>query len=515
MREIAVQLMAGVIAFVIALLVIPVVNRWAREFSLLDVPDEGRRRHALPTPRLGGIGIFVAAVGGAVMVWGWERATGGTPAVQSELWASLLLGSSVVFVTGLIDDVRGVGPFPKLLAQGSAALIVIGSGFRIEHLTLAGGSAFDLGIFSVPITLLWIVGLTNAFNLIDGVDGLAGAFALIGLAAAFVAQSFLGGLQPLLLLAAVTGAVMGFLRFNTSPAKIFLGDGGSMTLGFFLSVQLIVSSTHERGWTFAVIPLFAVAYPLLDTTVAISRRWLRGHPFATADGRHIHHQVLSLGLSPRRAVDLLGFIFFWVAAMGILIAFAPPRVTLLLVVGAMILMFTAAMYGIRWLGYHEFTELGASIASLMKNARGSIQKKIVAGDVVTRLADVRTIEQLRQVLNDSAEDLGFLEVSVETQSVHYVGPKFQQISPAATRPLRVDVPIVLNHTDGSKHDAVVRFWCERPTTSRYVGAERIISRIIPAVQRWLDENPAPPVPAEEAPRPHRASGAHRLSPIID
>jgi UDP-GlcNAc:undecaprenyl-phosphate GlcNAc-1-phosphate transferase len=508
-----IQVAAGVLAFLIAMLVIPVVNRWAREFSLLDMPDDGRRRHALPTPRLGGIGIFVAAIGASLIVWGWDRLSGGSTSVQSAVWPALLVASSLIFVTGLIDDVRGVGPLPKLLAQGTAALIVIGSGFKIQYLTLAGGSAIDLGFLAVPLTILWIIGLTNAFNLIDGVDGLAGTFALIGLTASVVAQAFLGSTEPLLLVAAVTGAVMAFLRFNVAPAKIFLGDGGSMTLGFFLSVQLVVSSTHERGWTFAIIPLFAVAYPLLDTLVAISRRWLRGHPFATGDGRHIHHQVLALGLSPRRAVDLLGFVFFNVAAMGLLIAFAPPRVTLLLVVGVLVLLFTTAVYGIRWLGYHEFTELGTSIASLMMNARGALQKKIVAGDVVTKLDGVRSIDELRRVLNDSAEDLGFLEVTVETQSVHYVGPKFQQISPAADRPLRVDVPIMLKHTDGSTRDAVVRFWCERPTTSRYVGAERIISRLIPAVQRWLDENPAPPVTVEE--RPHRVSGAHRLSPIID
>lgn len=514
MRPIATQIAAGILAFVIALGIIPFVNRWAREFSLLDMPDEGRRKHALPTPRLGGIGIFVAAIGAALVVWAWDRAGGGHTSAQSALWPALLGASTLIFLTGLVDDLRGIGPLAKLVAQGSAALIMIGSGFQIEQITLAGGSGISLGMLSIPITLLWIVGLTNAFNLIDGVDGLAGTFALIGLVTALCAQAFLGSQESLLLVAAVLGAVLAFLRFNNAPAKIFLGDAGSMTLGFFLSVQLVVSSTNARGWTYAVIPLFAVAYPLVDTMVAIARRWLRGHPFSTADGRHIHHQVLSMGLSPRRAVDLLALIFFIVSAMGLLIAFAPPRVTLLLAVGVGVLMFTTAVYGIRWLGYHEFTELGASIASLMKNARNNIQKKIVAGDVVTRLETVRTVDELRRVLTESAEDLGFIEVSVETTAVHYVGPSFQQISPANERPLRVDVPVVLKHTDGSTHDAVVRFWCERPTAQRYVGAERIISRIIPAVQRWLDENPAPPIPAPEE-RHSRASGAHRLSPIID
>ena len=513
MRPIAEQLAAGILAFLIAMVVIPFVNRWAREFRLLDMPDAGRRRHAFPTPRLGGIGIFVAAIGATAATWGWAGATGDSTATQPALWPALLAGATVIFLTGLVDDVRGLGPMPKLLAQGSAALILIGSGFQIDHLTLAGGSSISLGILSLPVTLLWIVGLTNAFNLIDGIDGLAGTFALIGLMAAVCAQALLGNSDSLVLVAAVMGAVLAFLRFNSAPAKIFLGDAGSMTLGFFLSVQLVLSATNAQGWTFAIIPIFAVAYPLLDAMVAMARRWLRGHPFSTADGRHIHHQVLAIGLSPRRAVDLLTVIFFTVATMGVLIAFAPPRVTLALIVGVLILLFTTALYGIRWLGYHEFTELGASIASLVRNARASLQKKIVAGDVVTRLDGVRTVDELRKVLNDSAEDLGFLEVTVETSSVPFIGPKFRQISPAAARPLRVDVPVVQKHTDGSVHDATVRFWCERPSASRYVGAERVISRLIPAVQRWLDEHPAPPPAVHEEQRHNRVSGSHR--PVID
>ena len=501
---------AAVIAFSIAFGLIPIVNKWAREFSLLDMPDDDRRKHAMPTPRLGGVAVFVAAVCATVGVASWM----GWGPLGNGMWPGILVGCSIVFLTGLIDDIRGVGPLGKLLAQGSAALIVIGYGFKIEVLTLAGGSGLPLGFLAVPITLLWIVALTNAFNLIDGVDGLAGTCALIGLMTSIGIQLLLANDHNATAAAAVLGAVLAFLRFNNAPAKIFLGDAGSMTLGFFLSIELVLSSTTRSGWTFGIVPLFALAYPLLDTTVAIARRWLRGHPLSRGDGRHIHHQLQSIGLSARRTVDVLALAFASVALMGVIIAFAPPRVTMVLSVAACVLMGTAALYAIRWLGYHEFRELGASVASVVVNARRRVRTKIVAAEIAERVEAARSVDELRIILKDGAEELGLLEVAIDTTSSHFIGPRDRHISPVEERPLRVDCPVVWRHTDGTTQDGVVRFWYDRPTASHYVGAERIISRVLPAVQHWLNANPTAPV-VPEVTTTKRASGAHRIFPIVD
>jgi UDP-GlcNAc:undecaprenyl-phosphate/decaprenyl-phosphate GlcNAc-1-phosphate transferase len=501
---------AAVVAFAIAVGLIPIVSKWAREFSLLDMPDDDRRKHSQPTPRLGGVAVFVATICATFGVASWL----GWGPMADGLWPGVLIGCSIVFVTGLVDDVRGVGPLGKLLAQGSAALIVIGYGFRIEVITLAGSTGVSLGMLAIPVTLLWIVGLTNAFNLIDGVDGLAGTCALIGLMTAMGVQIFLGGTHPAIAAAATMGAVLAFLRFNNAPAKIFLGDSGSMTLGFFLSVELVLSSTTRTGWTYIIVPIFGLAYPLLDTAVALARRWLRGHPFSRADGRHIHHQLLGMGLAARRTVDILALAFSAIALMGVMIVFAPPRVTMVLVVGGGVLMFTTALYSMRWLGYHEFTEFGASVASVLVNARRRVRNKIIASDVAERVETARSVEELRVILKEAAEELGLLEVAIDT-TPHFIGPSDRHISPVEERPLRVDCPVVWRHTDGSTQDGVVRFWFDRPTPSRYIGTERVISRLVPAVQRWLNQNPAPPAVPEAPIANKRASGAHRLIPFQD
>src|SRR5439155_18380848 len=179
-----------------------------------------------------------------------------------------LIGASIVFLIGLVDDIRGVSPLLKLIGHSAAALIVAAYGFHVDAVTLAGNRTILLGQASIPITVLWIVGITNAFNLIDGVDGLAATFALIGLITVAVAEILVGLFHHSLVVVAVAvGAMFAFLRYNRAPAKVFLGDAGSTTLGFFLSIELWVSSTTPANITYALVPIFALAYPITDTTI--------------------------------------------------------------------------------------------------------------------------------------------------------------------------------------------------------------------------------------------------------
>jgi UDP-GlcNAc:undecaprenyl-phosphate/decaprenyl-phosphate GlcNAc-1-phosphate transferase len=500
------QVISGILGFILALGLVPLVGRLARDYSLLDIPDAGRRRHAAPTPRLGGIAFFVATLLAACLVLVWESVRG-QPIPTGPLWPGVLIGAVIVLIIGILDDVRGVVPLVKVIAHSTAAMVVIAYGFHIDAITLAGNRTFELGNAGIPLTILWIVGLTNAFNLIDGVDGLAATFAMIGLGVAIAVEVIIDPLQPLIVTTAALGALLAFSRFNRAPAKIFLGDCGSTTLGFFLSIQLVLSATNADHVTFAVIPLFALAYPITDTAVAIARRWLRGHPFSRADGRHIHHQILALGLSPRRTVDLLSLIFMGVAVTGVSIAFAPPRVTLVLALGGAVLLFTIFVYGVRWLGYHEFMEFGSSVASVLLNARQHVQNKIVAGDIAASLSKAGSLDEVKAILTGCAEDLGFLEVSLEPAAGHFVGPTFRQISPLADRPFRIDCPIAWEHADGQVQEAVLRFWFERPTGFRHMGTERIISRLAPAVQLWMRANtPVYGVPVVQPVAQRRTSG---------
>jgi UDP-GlcNAc:undecaprenyl-phosphate GlcNAc-1-phosphate transferase len=482
----SVELLAGLLGLVVSSVLLPLVIRWGREQSLLDIPDDGRRRHAAPTPRVGGVAVFISVVLVSSLLVGWEQMSSG--AEPAPLWLALLIGAAIVFVTGLVDDIRGVVPVLKLIGHATAAFVVIAAGFRVDSIAISGPYTFSLGFASIPITVLWIVGVTNAFNLIDGVDGLAATFSLIGLLAVIIVEWMIQPAPSLIVTTAAVGAMLAFLRYNRHPAKVFLGDSGSTTLGYFLSVQLVTSATDLRGVTYVLVPVFALAYPLTDTAIAIARRWLRGHPFSRADGRHIHHQLLSLGLSPTRAVDLLGLVFASATVMGISVAFAPPRIVLALVTGGGLLLFTSLVYGVRWLGYHEFSEFATSVVSVVRNARSHVRNKIRAFDLASELSAAKSLEEVKLLLAGAAQELGFLEVTLETQAQHYVGPSYRRIAPRSLRPLRIDCPIAFELPDGSMREATLRFWCERPGSFTYVGVERLATQLAPAVQHWLEIN---------------------------
>ena len=313
--------------------------------------------------------------------------------------------------------------------------------------------------------------------------------AIIGIAACIGVDFLLHNSSSLIIAFALLGAVFGFMRYNLPPAKIFLGDSGSMLLGFFLSIRVVYASTGEDHVTYALIPLFALAYPLADTFIAIARRWLRGHAFSRADGRHVHHQILALGLSARRTIELLGLFFFCVAVMGISIVFAPPKVTLAVGTAGTVLFFAAFFYGVKWLRYSEFMEFGASVASVLINARSHVRNKVVAGEMAERLLRAESIEHVSAMLADCAAEFRLLEVSIIPGAIHFHGPAARQISPISDRPFRVDYPIAWEY-GGVINEVVLRLWCERPTDRRHVGADRIATRLGGALETWLQRNPA-------------------------
>ncbi|HEY4659407.1 MAG TPA: MraY family glycosyltransferase [Gemmatimonadaceae bacterium] len=483
-------LAAAFLGFITTLALMPWVMRLAREYRILDFPDAERRLHGEPVPRIGGLAIFIGVAVATLVVLLWARADDSIALRNGMMLPGFIAGAFIVVITGILDDVRGVTPLFKLTAQTIAALAAISYGFGIETVTVAGNALFPLGVLALPITILWIVGMTNAFNLIDGVDGLAGTMALIGLTSCIAVEFILHEVNGLVMTLAMAGAVLAFLRFNHHPARVFLGDSGSMLLGYFLSICTVYAATiADPKITFALLPLFALAYPLTDTFIAMARRWLRGHPISRADGRHIHHQLLALGLSPRRTVELLGLFFFCVAFMGISIVFAPPRVTLALSAAGVVLAFAAFFYGVRWLHYSEFLEFGASVQSVLLNARSHVRNKVIAGELAANIVKAGTIEEIRALLDQWAPEFRFLEISVVAGAAYYPGPAARQISPLSERPFRVDYPIAWEQ-GGRVHEVVLRLWCERPDERRHVGIERIATKLGAALEQWLREHPA-------------------------
>jgi UDP-GlcNAc:undecaprenyl-phosphate/decaprenyl-phosphate GlcNAc-1-phosphate transferase len=298
------SLTAFCVAFAAAIVLTPLVRGVAHGAGLLDRP-EPRKIHDVPVPRLGGAAIGAAFYVGMAVALVVARLIGRRLGLETGHLPAVLVGVALIAGVGLLDDLQGMRARAKLSAQVVVALIVYGLGLSIDRLDGPWGSV-ALGIWSLPLTVLWIVGVINALNLIDGLDGLASGVALTGIAAFTAIALAHGGADPILpVLAASAGGVLGFLRFNLPPASIIMGDTGSMLLGFLLAAVAISLSQAGPVGTPPWIPLLVLAVPLADTGRVIVRRLVAGHPVFAPDKRHVHHRLLARGLSPRRVMLLL------------------------------------------------------------------------------------------------------------------------------------------------------------------------------------------------------------------
>ena len=315
--------LVGAASFLVAIAVTyvttPAVIWLARALGAVDLPG-GRRAHREPTPRIGGLAVFIGFAAGLAFA---AYLTGylfdmPSPGVY---WRGMALAAIGLLVVGLIDDLWGLSFQWKFAAQTLAAVYMWQCGFRIEAITHPFGGILELGVFSLPLTLLWIVGITNAVNLIDGLDGLAAGIALITTSSLAVIALVRGELGLSAACVALAGSLIGFLRYNFNPARIFLGDSGSLFLGFVLAVTAVRGSQKGPAAVAILVPLLVLGLPLLDTGLAVVRRLYRlgnrglrseTHVLSYVarnitevflpDRGHIHHRLLDLGMSHRGAV---------------------------------------------------------------------------------------------------------------------------------------------------------------------------------------------------------------------
>ena len=304
-------LLAGAI---LGLLFTPAVTSASRSLGLVDAPG-GRKVHSTAVPRIGGLAIVAAAAVALVLVVWSLPMVGVTTPVFGPL-APILIGTALVFGIGLFDDFAALSAAPKLTVQAAAAALVIASGLLIERVTL-GGATLQLGLWAYPVTLLWVIGLTNAFNLIDGIDGLACGIAVIAGTTCATILVWRGHTAEAMLLAALVGSALGFLVYNFAPASIFLGDSGSLAFGFVLATTAIAGWQKGATALAAGVPLLIFALPIADAASTLLRRASRapaGERFHLAtllrriiepDREHIHHRLIALGWSQRRTVLVL------------------------------------------------------------------------------------------------------------------------------------------------------------------------------------------------------------------
>ncbi len=306
-----------IISVLISLFMTPVAKKLAIKIGAVDVPKDERRVHNKPMPLMGGLAIYISVVLSALLFLPIDKTL-----------ISILAGGTLILISGIIDDIRDISPKAKLIFQILAAVILILGDVKIEAITnpfTRNSSLIYLNGLSIPLTIFWVVGITNTLNLIDGLDGLAAGVATIAsLSFVFVANKF--NYIPIMIISSiVAGACIGFLPYNFNPAKIFMGDTGALFLGFILAA-LSIEGVMKSVATIAVItPIIILGVPIFDTTFAIFRRLLNGKSIAEADNGHLHHRLLRMGYSQKKTVLILYFISAVFGLSAILIAKANSK----------------------------------------------------------------------------------------------------------------------------------------------------------------------------------------------
>ncbi|TLS50551.1 undecaprenyl/decaprenyl-phosphate alpha-N-acetylglucosaminyl 1-phosphate transferase [Paenibacillus antri] len=328
-----------VVALAMALGLTPLVKKFAVRVGAVDAPNQ-RKVHTRIMPRLGGLAIYLAFMA-AIMI-ALPLVSGEKPHV---IWG-LLLGGTIVTIVGALDDRFDLSPKVKLLGQIAAASVVVSFGVKVDFVTLPFGDGTQMGWLSIPITIFWIVGVTNAINLIDGLDGLAAGVSAIATGTIFVLALIMGNITVAVLSAVLLGSILGFLFFNFHPAKIFMGDSGALFLGFSLAALSVLGFKQATLVSF-VVPIFILGVPLSDTFFAIVRRTLNKTPISAADKNHLHHCILALGLSHRNSVLVIYAIAAMFALSAILLSTVAQWVALIVIaVTLLVLQVGAELIGI-------------------------------------------------------------------------------------------------------------------------------------------------------------------------
>ncbi|WP_456277616.1 glycosyltransferase family 4 protein [Bacillus sp. AK128] len=281
-----------ILCFIASVLVTPLVKKLAFKIGATDRPNQ-RKVHLKIMPRLGGLAIYISFIIGIIIL-----------KPGNELFLPILVGSIIIMITGILDDIYELSAKIKLGGQLAAALVVVLSGLQVEYINLPFDAQLQFGFLSIPLTILWIVGITNAINLIDGLDGLAAGVSSIALITiSFMAilkgDAFVAGMGFILL-----GSTLGFLVYNFFPAKIFMGDTGALFLGYMISVLSLLGFKNVTAISF-IIPVIILGVPISDTLFAIIRRIVNKQPLSAPDKSHLHHCLLRFGYSHRQTVLII------------------------------------------------------------------------------------------------------------------------------------------------------------------------------------------------------------------
>ena len=394
-------------ALIGSLVLTPVAGRVAKRFGIVDRPGV-RKIHFEPIPYLGGAAVFGSMLLAAIAVLFVVRDPVASALRVDPQLPWILVGAVAMFGTGLADDVWHIRARNKFLLQFIAASLVYATGTRIEGIRLTDDLVLEFGIFSYAITILWIVGITNAVNFIDGVDGLAGSICAVGAAAAAYLAWDQGNLAMAATMLALCGSLVGFLVYNLHPAKIFLGDAGSLFLGFLVASTALASGARTPALLGIAVPAAAMSVPILDTLLSIGRRLLeRRSPFSP-DRHHIHHRLLELGFGHRKIVAALTGTTLAATALGVLLMRVDGLYRLL----AVLAIFSIPVAFFRMSGAARLKESYRSFRRAAAHARDASRTREVYDELVLHFRECRTFSDWWDAVCHASHRLGFDHVAI-------------------------------------------------------------------------------------------------------
>ncbi len=396
-----VYLLAFVVCMSLSMLSTWYVRNLANAKGWTDVPKFERHVHTIPVPRLGGVAICFSFMSVVILALVVPPLLGFPSPVDTKAIVGLLGPALIVFLLGLVDDLRPVHAYFKFAIQGIAAILLYAGGYGIHNLGLIHGGAPLGRFYCLPLTVLWVLLITNAFNLIDGLDGLAAGSAFFSMVVVCAMSLIVPNSLVGFLTVALAGGILGFLRFNFHPASIFLGDSGSLFIGFMLAALALAGSEKAPTIIAVAIPMVSLGFPILDVVLAVVRRFLAGKPLFDGDKYHIHHRLLKRGLSQRGAVLTL---YAVTAGFGFLslVLFQQRKATALVLAALGLGIF----FGVQQLRYHEFEEL-VSILQGITQRRQIVVNHVAIRRATERLSECNDFGSICRLLQNTLGPMGF------------------------------------------------------------------------------------------------------------
>jgi UDP-GlcNAc:undecaprenyl-phosphate GlcNAc-1-phosphate transferase len=391
----------------LALVITPIVIYIARALKIYDNPDV-RKVHASAIPRIGGLAIFLSAIGLVIAALFLDNNIGEAFRRAQTQIVALLAAGTFIFIVGLIDDLRGMRVRHKLLAQIVAATAICLAGVRIDLLGVANLITVNLGWLSFPVTIFWIVAITNAVNLIDGLDGLAAGISAVVCAVIAIFAFDIG--QPLLvmLMLALLGSLSGFLFYNFNPARIFMGDCGSMFLGFIMASASVLCATKSRTIIALALPTLALGLPIFDTIFSMLRRYLKRRGIMSPDRGHLHHILLDMGLNHRQVVIIMYALTAMAAGMGMFMMLTRDAGT----VAIFFSVFLFLVLVFRVAGAIRLSDMLAGLREKKTISRDARQEIETFEKTELHFQQAKTFNQWWQAVCLATERMGFIKSSL-------------------------------------------------------------------------------------------------------